>query len=70
MLDFENLSFHQDRPQKFRLKYLNIASKRTQREKNVCTLAKPFSFFENRHLASYRPHVVEKSLCFNFAPKR
>ena len=32
-LHFENRSFHQDRPQKFRLKYVNIAPKRAPRGK-------------------------------------
>ena len=68
ILDFENRSFHQDRPQKFRLKYLNIASKRAQREKRF-TLAKPFSTFENRHFASHRPPCCRKKFVLQYRPQ-
>ena len=69
ILDFENRSFRQDRPQKFRLKSLTSPPS-ARSAKNVCARAKPFSTFEIVILHQIAPHVVEKSLRFNIAPKR
>ena len=72
MLPFENRSFHQDRPQNFRLKTSEVTwfyalkidhlikiAPHNFRLKNLCTPSKPFSGFKNRHFASHRPPCYE-----------
>ena len=68
ILDFENRSFRQDRPQKFRLKSLTSPPS-ARSAKNVCARAKPFSTFENRHFASNRPSCCRKKFAFQHRPQ-
>ena len=46
ILDFENRSFHQDRPSQISFQ-------------NFVYPSEPFSILDNRHFASHRPHVTK-----------
>ena len=70
ILDVKNRSLHQDRSQKFRLKYLQHRLQAHAARKTFAPLQSrfvPLKIVILRHIA---PHVVEKSLCFNIARKR
>ena len=68
ILRFENRSFHQDRPQKFRLKYLNITSYRAQREKLLHPCKAVFYLWTSSVCVTLPP-MLSKKFVFQHRPQ-
>ena len=67
---FENRSFHKHRPKKFRLKYLNIPSKRTPRENLLHSCKAVFFRSKSSFCVRSPPCCCRKKFVFQHRPKR
>ena len=70
ILFFENRSLHKHRPKKFYFEYLNIASKRAQRENLLRPCKAVFSLWKSSFCVRSPPCCCRKTFVIQHRPKR